>query len=82
MIVPDEIWAWMIQGSGVTTAGWWSTTAQVPGAARYRRAPWLPEDLVERLRGAVEDGFDDQDAHSILSDILAWHEGVKEKKDE
>ena len=77
MIVPDEIWAWMIQGSGVTTAGWWSTTAQVPGAARYRRAPWLPEDLVERLRGAVEDGFDDQSAHSILSGILDAIEGLE-----
>jgi len=30
----------------------------------------MPAELVERVRCAVEDGFDDQDAHSILSDIL------------
>ena len=45
------------------------------GMARLR----MPDELVERVRCAVEDGFDDQDAHSILSDILAWHESLKEK---
>ena len=42
----------------------------------------MPDELVGRVRCAVEDGFDDQGAHSILSDILAWHESLKEGKDE
>lgn len=34
----------------------------------------LPEELIERLVGATNDGFDDQSAWSLFNDILAWHE--------
>ena len=52
---------------------WEQLAEQVSELARLR----MPAELVGRVRCAVEDGFDDQGAHSILSDILAWHASLK-----
>jgi len=44
--------------------------AELASLRGERDALRIPAELAERVRCAVEDGFDDQDAHSILSDIL------------